>query len=170
MVGLLPAANTDENVAEDEADDREAAFWRRHTVCVRNELLVLVDELTSTSAARSDELQRLLGYDWLLLFMDARRVHASTAVRACRLLCAQLLAAPQNAARFKEGAFFGKPICLARLFCKKIDALKLRLQDQRLKPKESKLHNEYSYPFPSHFNLSFSFSDTNSRAHVIRTG
>ena len=52
-----------------------------------------------------EEIQRVLGYDWLLLFMQAG-LHPSTVILAMRMLVL-MLALPAAMTRFREGTCGG---------------------------------------------------------------
>jgi len=48
-----------------------------------------------------EEIQKVLGFDWLLLFVQ-RHVHQSTVIMALRILL-QMLQSPTAVARFRDG-------------------------------------------------------------------
>ncbi len=52
-----------------------------------------------------EDIQRLLGYDWFLLFMQPN-IHRTSQVKACKILFTLLLN-PQNLNRFKESTYCG---------------------------------------------------------------
>lgn len=79
-----------------------------YRITLRNRLLSIVDEIvalsppTNKSIAFQEELQRTLGYDWFLLFMQPH-VHRTTLVKSVKILFTLLLNV-QNLNRFKESS------------------------------------------------------------------
>ena len=97
LAALLPAHN-----------EQEPAL--SYTVKLRNKLLAIIDEIISQSTCTKsinfqEELQRLLGYDWFLLFMQPN-VHKTSLVKSCKILFTLLLNI-QNLYRFKESSLCG---------------------------------------------------------------
>lgn len=82
-----------------------------YSLKLRNRLLGIVDEIVSQTSTTTksiqfqEEFQRLLGYDWFLLFMQPN-LHKTTIVRSVKILFTLLLNM-QNLIRFKESAFAG---------------------------------------------------------------
>ena len=82
-----------------------------YTIKLRNRLLCIVDDMcsqtptTNKSLNFQEELQRLLGYDWFLVFMQPH-VHRTTIVKSVKILFSLLLNM-QNLIRFKDSYFAG---------------------------------------------------------------
>lgn len=81
-----------------------------YTIKLRNRLLSIVDDIisqqtNSKSLNFQEELQKLLGYDWFLLFMQPH-VHKTTLIKSCKMLFTLLLNS-QNLFRFKESTYCG---------------------------------------------------------------
>lgn len=103
LASLLPS-NT-----EKEGKSTELAT-SNYTIKLRNRLLSIIDDIISQntctkSISFQEELQRLLGYDWFLLFMQPN-VHKTTLVKSCKILFTLLLNI-QNLYRFKESSLCG---------------------------------------------------------------
>ena len=102
VASLLPMHNEKETKLQDPNVN--------YTIKLRNRLLGIVDDIISQNTCTKsinfqEELQRLLGYDWFLLFMQPN-VHKSTLVKACKILFTLLLNI-QNLYRFKESSLCG---------------------------------------------------------------
>ncbi len=81
-----------------------------YTIKLRNKLLSIIDDIMSKQSCTKtitfqEEFQRLLGYDWFLLFMQPN-VHKTTLIKSCRILFILLLNA-QNLYKFKDSSFCG---------------------------------------------------------------
>ena len=109
LVSLLPNAFiTNENhIADlDFPSANSAEFNLIYMIRLRNRLMVIIDEIVAQSPSSTksihfqEELQRLLGLDWLLLFMQPH-VHKTTVVLSCKILFTLLLNM-QNLNRFKD--------------------------------------------------------------------
>lgn len=104
LAALLPERGLDENNPAAVAANSETA----HRIGLRNRLINIVDEIvslnppTNKSIGFQEELQRSLGYDWFLLFMQPN-VHRSTLVKSVKILFTLLLNV-QNLNRFKESS------------------------------------------------------------------
>jgi hypothetical protein len=86
------------------------SFSLNYTIKLRNKLLAIVDEVVSQNTSHKtlnfqEDLQRLLGYDWFLLFMQPH-VHKTTLITACKILFSLLLNI-QNLNRFKDSSVCG---------------------------------------------------------------
>ena len=98
----------DKNIDENNPQTVENSPELAYKINLRNKLLAIVDEIvtmnppTNKSISFQEELQRALGYDWFLLFMQPN-VHRSTLVRFVKILFTLLLNA-QNLIRFKESS------------------------------------------------------------------
>jgi hypothetical protein len=111
LVSLLPDSSLNEKpiVLERCQDNRDAEI--RYTINLRNKLFDVIDEIVSTSQCTDksvhfqEELQRLLGLDWFLLFLQPH-VHSTTVIRSAKILFTLLLNM-QNLNRFKESLQFG---------------------------------------------------------------
>ncbi|XP_076455501.1 WD repeat and FYVE domain-containing protein 3-like isoform X2 [Babylonia areolata] len=85
---------------------------RLHNVQVRNILLEVVLKLVLPPGSQSinqtmcEELQRVLGFDWLLLFLQGH-LHPTTVRLALQVLVV-MLRNPENARRFREGTHRGR--------------------------------------------------------------
>jgi WD repeat and FYVE domain-containing protein 3 len=104
LASLLPLT-TDKEII-----NNTSKFTSNYTIKLRNRLLSIVDEIISQNTCTKsinfqEELQRLLGYDWFLLFMQPN-VHKTTLVKACKILFTLLLNI-QNLYRFKESSLCG---------------------------------------------------------------
>ena len=71
--------------------------------------MIACTEVLLTWSSFADALQETLGFDWLLLFIQAH-LHKSTVVRATRILVT-MLSSPPALARFKEGVGNGGWLC-----------------------------------------------------------
>ncbi|XP_071507653.1 WD repeat and FYVE domain-containing protein 3-like [Diadema antillarum] len=95
----------------DSMSDDTTSLVSAHTVCLRNTLLETLFRLLfyansgSISTPTCDEVQRVLGFDWLLLFMQGH-LHPTTAITALRILVA-MLNNQTTISRFREGASGG---------------------------------------------------------------
>ncbi|GFN82004.1 WD repeat and fyve domain-containing protein 3, partial [Plakobranchus ocellatus] len=81
-----------------------------HTIQMRNILLDIIYKLIKPSGVSlhqhaCEDLTRVLGFDWLLLFMQSH-VHADTVVLALRVLLI-MFRNPDNIRRFREGGYGG---------------------------------------------------------------
>jgi len=113
VVSLLPgdSPTSDERLLNEMDPSSEARKRLEHTILLRNNLFTIIDDVFSVSPSTDksvmfqEELQRLLGLDWFLVFMQPR-VHSSTVIKASKCLFALLLN-PVNLGRFKESQQFG---------------------------------------------------------------
>lgn len=102
LAALLPERTFDENNNVMAADNIETIY----KITLRNRLLSIVDDIvsltppTNKSIGFQEELQRTLGYDWFLLFMQPN-VHRSSIIKTVKILFTLLLNI-QNLNRFKE--------------------------------------------------------------------
>lgn len=120
LVSTLPVNSFNENVlnvdvmtqsqqsSETGGDGEEVLSPRR--ICLRNVMLELVLCLIHAEGGEvdqsfSDALQETLGFDWLLLFLQAH-LHNTTVVRATRILVTMLSLMP-TLNRFKDGLCTG---------------------------------------------------------------
>jgi hypothetical protein len=116
MASLLPSTSIDENSALNAFSNIETMDLTKledknilnlvYSVKLRNRLLNIIDDLVSqnTTTTKSvqfqEDLQRLLGYDWFLLFMQPN-VYKTTIIKSVKILFTMLLNM-QHLNRFKE--------------------------------------------------------------------
>jgi len=113
LVSLLPSDSptNDERLLNEMEPSSEVRKRLEHTIQLRNSLFTIIDDVFSVSPSTDksvifqEELNRLLGLDWFLVFMQPR-VHPSTVIKASKCLFALLLN-PVNLSRFKESQQFG---------------------------------------------------------------
>lgn len=111
LVSLLPDSSFNEKSIDlDTCLDSQVAEIS-YSISLRNKIFDMIDEIvspvqsTDKSVHFQEELQRLLGLDWFLLFLQPH-VHASTVVRSAKILFTLLLNM-QNLNRFKDSMQFG---------------------------------------------------------------
>ncbi|XP_048248442.1 WD repeat and FYVE domain-containing protein 3-like isoform X1 [Haliotis rufescens] len=108
-------SNSDEDVSpsatQQEVTAESSKVNQIHTIKLRNILLEVVLKLIIPRGANKvdqstcEEIQKVLGFDWLLLFLKPH-LHQSTVVLALRLLLT-MFRNPNNINRFREGSFGG---------------------------------------------------------------
>ncbi|XP_041362357.1 WD repeat and FYVE domain-containing protein 3-like isoform X2 [Gigantopelta aegis] len=81
-----------------------------HTIRLRNILLDIVNKIivqgnNTINQQMCDEVEKVLGFDWLLLFMQSH-LHPTTVISALHILVT-ILRIPSNVTRFREGNFGG---------------------------------------------------------------
>jgi len=81
-----------------------------YTIKLRNKLITIIDDIISQNTNTKtinfqEDIQRILGYDWFLLFMQPN-VHKTTIIKSCKMLFTLLLNV-QNLNRFKESTYCG---------------------------------------------------------------
>ncbi|XP_063969658.1 WD repeat and FYVE domain-containing protein 3-like isoform X2 [Lytechinus pictus] len=95
----------------DSMSEDSTALVSAHTVCLRNTLLETLLRILhyansgSISVPTCDEVQRVLGFDWLLLFLQGH-LHPTTAIIALRILIA-MLNNQTTINKFREGTTGG---------------------------------------------------------------
>lgn len=109
LAALLPDKSLDENQLDLDSTD-ESLKHVIYTIKLRNKLIYIIDDIVSQSTSNKminfqEELQKSLGYDWFLLFMQPN-VHHTTLIRMVKILF-QLLLNIQNLNRFKESSLNG---------------------------------------------------------------
>lgn len=110
LVSLLPNLGCDESNISLENSQLDSNFNLIYTIKLRNKLLAIIDEIVSQDTCTKsinfqEELQRMLGLDWFMLFMQPA-VHKTTVIKATKILFTLLLNV-QNLNRFKESIQFG---------------------------------------------------------------